>query len=131
MKNNTATSFYFLLLLGLIVLYTGCNSSVTQEECQLAVFSAYKGSPKSAAFFKKNCIGKFELEFTREKCQSSLVRLMAGDNEFKLKKQFGSRVMECFTEYDLKRFLKTDDSVHVDENKSASNNDHKADNAQK
>jgi hypothetical protein len=119
------------LIFSLILLtLSSCNSSVTQEECQLAVFKAYKGSPKAAAFYKKSCIGKFELEFTQEKCQSALVRLMSGDNEFKLKKQFGQRVMECYSEYDLARFLKPG-SAHIDENKGAGDNHHKTENTQK
>ena len=89
---------------------------MTKEDCQLAVFSSYKGSPKAANLLKTKCQDYLNLEYSHEKCQSSLVRLMAGDSEMQLKKQFGARIMECFTENDLARFLNKP-STHVNENK--------------
>ncbi len=67
----------------------------------------YRGLPHPSKLYKKHCSPKEStLDYTPEKCKFAMGQLMLHGSEPKLKKQFGSRIMECFNEVDLERFLK-------------------------
>jgi len=67
----------------------------------------YRGLPHPAELYKDHCAKNVgSLEYTPEKCKNALGQLMLHGSERKLKKRFGKRIMECFNQADLDRFLK-------------------------
>lgn len=102
MKYLTLFSFLILLLF-----YSSCieKKTYTVEVCDELSMKFFRGLPKPSKEYKDNC-GGFELTYTQEKCKKALQDLMLGTTSSKLKKKHGDKIMECFNEGDLNRFLK-------------------------
>ncbi len=97
-------------LLFLSLFFWGCNSQSDEElikDCDGLAMKYYRGLPRPAELYKEHCQAKeSELEYNPDLCKRAMGDLMLKGNERRLKKMFGDRVMECFNEGDLKRFLK-------------------------
>ncbi len=97
-----------LILLGL--LFISCQSESDKEliaDCDGLAMKYYRGLPRPSVLYKEHCKEKeSSLEYTPEKCKNALGQLMLHGSEPKLTKQFGARIMECFNQGDLERFLK-------------------------
>lgn len=77
------------------------------KDCDGLAMKYYRGLPRPAKLYKEHCFSKEStLDYTPEKCKLALGQLMLHGSEPKLKKQFGNRIMECFNQGDLERFLK-------------------------
>ncbi len=77
------------------------------SDCDGLAMMYYRGLPKPSRLYKEHCqIKESELEYTPNKCKHALGQLMLHGSQTELKKRFGTRIMECFNEADLERFLK-------------------------
>ena len=95
------TSLFFLLFLS-------CSQGVyDMDRCDELSMSAFKGSPKSANEFKENC-QDIEIYYTHNLCQSALQKLVMGTDMDTLEKEFGEKIGGCFSENDLKKFLRNE-----------------------
>ena len=100
------------VLLTLIVLFViGCTSEKEKEmikDCDGLAMLYYRGLPKPSKLYKEHCQSKeSQLEYNPEKCKTALGDLMLNGSSVRLKKMFGKRIMECFNDGDLDRFLQT------------------------
>lgn len=67
----------------------------------------YRGLPKPSKLYKEYCYQKEnQLDYPPEKCKFALGQLMLHGSQKKLENRFGKRIMECFNQVDLDRFLK-------------------------
>ncbi len=60
--------------------------------------------PKATNEFKSNC-ENIKNDYPKETCQKALQKLIMGENEQKLKKMFGDKIMGCFAQDDTDRWL--------------------------
>jgi hypothetical protein len=66
----------------------------------------YRGLPKPSKLYKSHCEKKVDtLVYTPEVCKKAMANLMLSGSEQRLKKMHGDRIMECFNQGDLERFL--------------------------
>ena len=102
MKHLTLLSFLTFLLT-----YYSCveKKNYTAEICDDLSMKFFRGLPKPSKDYKDNC-SDFNLSYTQEKCKKALQDLMLGTNSSKLKDKHGDKIMGCFNEGDLNRFLK-------------------------
>lgn len=77
----------------------------TDAICNDLSMKYFRGLPKPSKEFKDEC-GSFNIVYTQEKCKNALQDLMLGKSEANLKKKFGDKIMGCFNDGDLDRFLK-------------------------
>ena len=92
----------FSLLLTLVLLQS-CKE-YDGEACADLYVKAYRGHPRSANEYEKECVSrKLTPKFN---CQTALEELIMGRDDVYLKAKYGSHVMKCFTEKDLRLFLK-------------------------
>lgn len=98
-----------ILNLTLIILLVGPLSVACQkidaDYCDDLAFKTFKGHPPSAHKYKKNCL-KIKHKYTKELCQKALKDLVVVGNENKMRKNYGQKIMMCFSQNDLKRFLR-------------------------
>jgi hypothetical protein len=103
------TSLFLFLITSF--LFFSCQSDKDKElisDCDGLAMMYYRGLPKPAKLYKDHCSQKeSQLEYSPLKCKNALGQLMLHGSAPQLKKQFGKRIMECFNEADLERFLKT------------------------
>jgi hypothetical protein len=76
-----------------------------EEICNDLSMKFYRGLPKPSKQFKDNC-KKYKIQYDQKKCQSALEAMMLGTKQKKLQEKFGDRIMGCFNQGDLDRFLK-------------------------
>jgi hypothetical protein len=77
------------------------------KDCDGLAMLYYRGLPKPSKLYKEHCQEKeSKLEYNPEKCKLALGDLMVNGSSVRIKKMFGKRIMECFNEVDLDRFLK-------------------------
>lgn len=81
------------------------KTDYTQSECETLSLETYRGSPKSAHALKNYC-GQYKLNYTAAHCQKAFERLILDGRSEQLKKDFGERVLECFDQRQLDKFLK-------------------------
>ena len=103
-------------LISISLLLLSCQKKVYDAKtCEDLSIRAFKGWPKDANEFNKNCQG-IEIIFTKEKCQEVLNNFVLNGNTKLLKKEFGERAPECLTSADLEKFqksaVKADDDNH-------------------
>lgn len=100
-----------LLASMMLFLASSCNSQKDEElikDCDGLAMLYYRGLPHPSKLYKEHCQSKeAQLEYNPSLCKRALGDLMLNGDELRLKKMFGDRVMECFNEGDLERFLKT------------------------
>lgn len=72
---------------------------------------AYKGFPKAAHEFKKNC-GGIQIKYTKDHCQKAFQDLVLVGKEDQLKKKYGDRILECFNERQTNKFLSKKSNNH-------------------
>jgi hypothetical protein len=93
-----------------LLLFSSCNSQKDEElikDCDGLAMLYYRGLPNPSKLYKKHCQSKEDqLEYNPNLCKRALGDLMLNGSERRLKKMFGDRVMECFNEGDLERFLR-------------------------
>lgn len=98
------------LILISLFLFSACNSQKDEElikDCDGLAMLYYRGLPHPSKLYEKHCKSKeASLEYNPEMCKRALGDLMLNGSERRLKKMFGERVMECFNEGDLERFLR-------------------------
>lgn len=106
-------------LISISFILFGCQKKVYDAKtCEDLSIRAFKGWPKDANEFKKNCQG-IEITFTKEKCQQVLNDFILNGNLEALADKHGEKASECLTTSDLEKFKKS--SVKAD------NNDHGSD----
>jgi len=93
----------FLILLFLQVSCFG--PTINQNYCEEMAMKAYRGWPKASYHFNKFC-KKIPIKYSKSLCQKALVKLILGFKDLELKNMFGSKIMNCFTENDLNKWLK-------------------------
>jgi len=93
-----------LLLISFLIL-PGCQKEYNEETCTELSFRKFKGNPPASKDFDDNC-KNVQIWYTQQLCQRALGKLIIHGEKNKLITEFGSKVMECFTEYDLTKFLK-------------------------
>ena len=76
----------------------------TEELCNELSMKFFRGLPKPSKEFKDNC-SSFKLTYTQERCKKALQDMMLGGDEERLKKKHGSKIMGCFNDGDIERFL--------------------------
>lgn len=100
-----------LIFFILITLLSGCMTDNEKEmikDCDGLAMLYYRGLPKPSKLYKEHCqVKEAQLEYNPEKCKLALGDLMINGSSVRIKKMFGSRIMECFNEGDLDRFLKS------------------------
>lgn len=85
--------------------FLSCNKEVPDnEECQTLAFKTYMGFPNESKRFKDYCL-ETELKYTVASCQQAFNVMTLGKKPNELKKLFGPRILECFSESDKKRIL--------------------------
>jgi len=82
-----------------------CNVEYNEETCTELSFKKYKGNPPASKDFDDHC-KDVEIWYTQKLCQRALGKLILHGRKNQLITEFGSKVMQCFTEYDLQKFLK-------------------------
>ncbi len=65
---------------------------------------SFKGSPIAASKFQNNCQG-IPNKYSNKVCKQALQGLMMGSSSEDLQERFGKKIMNCFTQNDLKNFL--------------------------
>ena len=92
------------------LLLSSCQSEEEKQmisDCDGLAMKYYRGLPIPSKLYKDHCQSKeSSLEYSPEKCKNALGQLMLHGSEARVKKQFGERIMECFNQADLERFLK-------------------------
>jgi len=107
-----------LWLISISLILFGCQKKVYDAKtCEDLSIRAFKGWPKDANEFKKNCQG-IEITFTKEKCQEALNDFILNGNIEKLKSDFGEKAPDCLTNADKEKFLKS--SVKADDDNHGS-----------
>ena len=77
------------------------------SDCDGLSMMFYRGLPKPSKLYKKHCESKLkDLEYTPQLCKRAMSDFMLNGDRKRLAKMFGSRIMECFNEADIKRFEK-------------------------
>ncbi len=98
----------YLIFLALISLVS-CMSDKEKEmikDCDGLAMKYYRGLPKPSKLYVKHCKSiEASLEYTPERCKKAMGQLMLRGSEKHVKKLFGERIMECFNQVDLERFL--------------------------
>ena len=97
----------FYLLMGIAMTLVSCWESYDQQKCEELSMKAYKGFPREAHDFQKNCVG-VKNEYPVAVCQRALEKLILGHGEKKLQQEFGPKIMGCFSNNDLKKFLRSE-----------------------
>ena len=93
----------FFKLFSLLLLLS-CREEYNLDTCSELYAQAYRGHPNSAHKYKKHC--KEKNIIPPFSCQQALEKLMLGADQKTLEKTFSPHVMKCFTEKDLKNFLR-------------------------
>ena len=95
-------------LLILLALFSSCqpDKKLSIEECEELSFKSYKGFPKAANDLKKHC-SDYRLKYTKEICQKAFKELIINGNEEYLKQKFGEKIINCFSEKEKKKFLRS------------------------
>ena len=88
-----------------LLLLLSCQE-LSHQDCEELSMKKYKGIPHAANQFDSHC-KKYEIFYSEAHCQKALVELIISQNPEKLKQKFGPKIMNCFTESDLNRFLKS------------------------
>ena len=100
----------YLMILFFLIFFSACMSESEKElikDCDGLAMLYYRGLPKPSKLYKEHCQEKeSKLEYNPEKCKLALGDLMVNGSSVRIKKMFGNRIMECFNEIDLDRFLK-------------------------
>ncbi len=98
---------YIIKVIFIIINTSSCfkKDKIPIEKCQMLSMESYKGSPTATAKFKEKCQGRNNLYYTKELCQKALQTLIITGSRRALKKKYGSKIMNCFTQNDLKKFL--------------------------
>lgn len=99
-----------VILICLALCFFSCNSEKEKElikDCDGLAMLYYRGLPKPSKLYKEHCHSKeAQLEYNPKKCEMAMKDLMIQGSSVRIKKMFGKRIMECFNEADLDRFLK-------------------------
>ena len=94
-----------LILITLLLFIVSCEKETyTQDKCEDLSIASFRGSPKSAHEFKEHCKG-VRNNYPKVTCQKALNKLIMGTGEEALKKEFGSKIMGCFGEEDIRKWL--------------------------
>jgi hypothetical protein len=76
------------------------------KDCDGLAMMYYRGLPHPSKLYKSHCAKKeSSLEYTPEVCKKAMANLMLSGSEKKVKEVHGERIMECFNQADLDRFL--------------------------
>lgn len=101
----------FILLISLVILTSCFKQDNKPRDCEELSMKFYRGLPKPSAAYKKYCKDQeANLKYPPSKCQKALGVLMMTGSSKQVKKDFGPRIMECFNQGDLDRFLKEENN---------------------
>jgi hypothetical protein len=91
-----------------VILLTSCNSQKDENyDCEDLSMKYYRGLPKPSAQYVKNCKHlEKTLKYSPEVCKKALGILMMTGKKSIITKRFGKKIMGCFNQADLERFLK-------------------------
>lgn len=109
MMNRNSMKTIFLNVLLFLIIYR-CHPVEQKEECETLAFGTFKGHPKSAQAFKEKC-QQIQLDYTPQLCQKALEELILHGKRHKLEIDFGPKILNCFTENDLKNFPISSDTI--------------------
>ncbi|MCP4915213.1 MAG: hypothetical protein GY909_18985 [Oligoflexia bacterium] len=96
-----------LLQISLFLTLLSCTPAEppTTAECEELSMKAFRGLPKESKRFKDHC-SKKKLHYSKERCHKALQGLMLGHPQELLEKTYGEKIMGCFNQGDLEKFLK-------------------------
>lgn len=78
----------------------------SDEECEGLSLKAYRGFPKALHDFNTHCRDR-KITYTKEHCQRALADLIVNGRADYLVEKYGKRVLECFSEQEKERFLRS------------------------
>lgn len=78
---------------------------MTQETCEDWAMLSYQGKPFEAKRLKTECT-HFKLKYDKDVCQKAFESFVMSGKIEEVQKNFGDRIINCFTSDDLKRFKK-------------------------
>lgn len=96
-----------ILLFSLFLTLLSCTKTdpPTALECEDLSMKAFRGLPKESKLFKDHCSEK-KLHYSKDRCHKALQGLMLGHPQELLEKTYGKKIMGCFNQGDLEKFLK-------------------------
>lgn len=101
---NYWNKYLIILLLSIV---QACTLKVyDQASCTDLVFKSFKGSPYAANEYNQHC-QEVQTNYTAKICQTALSELILVGSLEMLRKKYGALIHNCFTENDLKNFVKT------------------------
>lgn len=92
---------FILFLLSTTLL--SCQKEYTKHDCEELSLKSYRGFPKAAHDFKTHCM-KYKIKYTAAKCQDAFNKLMQGASIDSLIKSHGTKIPQCFSEAELKKY---------------------------
>lgn len=109
-KNFYKTTMSFIFTSMLLAFSCSKTTQINQlslDECEELSMMTFKAIPHAAVKFKDYC-GQYtsEIKYTSEHCQKALNELILKGDQAYLEKNFGEKIMKCFTQNDLNSFLK-------------------------
>lgn len=88
----------------LLTFFLSCKQEYNQEKCETLSLKSFKGVPTAAHKFNKNC-SSFKIQYSKENCQQAFNQLALKGHTKGLKKKYGTRILECFSKSDRRKFL--------------------------
>ncbi len=98
-------NFLLVLNFSLLIVSSCTQGEKSQDECEDLSLASFRGNPTAAASFQESC-QSYPLHYTKDLCQKALVDLIYTANKEFLEKKYGAKVMGCFTQNDLDKFIK-------------------------
>ncbi len=99
-----------IIMITALLLLTSCNDQDQSQEkydCEDLSMKYYRGLPKPSSLYVKHCQHlEKTLKYSPETCKKALGNLMMTGSKSIIMERFGERIMGCFNQSDLKRFLK-------------------------
>lgn len=96
----------FYILATFFILFTSCKKeAATVEQCEDWAMLSFQGKPFEAKRLKDEC-SQLNLKYSKDVCQKALQKFIMSGNQIVVQKEFGDRIMGCFTSDDIKRFEK-------------------------
>ncbi len=88
-----------------ILVSSSCQKQLkTIDECDELAMHAYRGWPKALSELQKEC-KEIPYTYTGDRCQKAFRQMVLGKNESEMQKLFGAKIMKCFNQVDIERFL--------------------------
>ncbi|MDH5580448.1 MAG: hypothetical protein OEY33_00945 [Bdellovibrionales bacterium] len=90
----------------ILLIFASCvKEEYSEKTCQDLAYKTYKGFPLESKKFKNNCL-EHDLKHSVQSCQKALEKMIVGKNKQELEKLYGEGIHNCFSENDIKKFLK-------------------------